>query len=108
MRDLLTHRDAMGTPSAVLSVSDSRYALMLAAGMGKTVPVPNDAKTVLFASTGPFWVQYGAAAVLPVTDDVSGARPNWPRQRADWTERHCWAGRPVRLHRLPDLLRVMP
>ncbi|TWA51885.1 hypothetical protein FBZ84_14113 [Azospirillum baldaniorum] len=75
MRDLLTHKDAMGTPSAVLSVSDSRYALVLAAGTGKMVSVPNDAKTVLFASTGPFWVQYGTAAILPVADDVSGVAP---------------------------------
>ncbi|NYZ17910.1 NAD/NADP transhydrogenase alpha subunit-like protein [Azospirillum sp. RWY-5-1] len=65
----------MGTPSDVLDPSTMRYAVTLNAGVPKTIAVPAGAQTVLFASTGPFWVRYGAPAALPVDDDTGGDAP---------------------------------
>ncbi|MDQ2105708.1 NAD/NADP transhydrogenase alpha subunit-like protein [Azospirillum isscasi] len=75
MRNFRIYGDAMGAPSDILDVSDSRHVIVLAAGVGKTVTVPAEAMAVLFNATGPFWVQYGGAAALPVADDGGGSAP---------------------------------
>ncbi|HYH18755.1 MAG TPA: NAD/NADP transhydrogenase alpha subunit-like protein [Azospirillum sp.] len=75
MRTFQTFDDAMGAPTDILSPSDTRYTVMLAAGVPKGIPVPAGAASVVFSATGPFWVQYGAAAALPAADDLSGSAP---------------------------------
>lgn len=75
MRSLETCEDARGADTAVLLPSDMRSAVVLAAGVPKAVPVPDGAGTVLFNATGPFWVQYGGGAVLPVADVPAGSAP---------------------------------
>lgn len=75
MRNYRVFSDANGTPTDVIEVSDSRYAVVLAAGVPKNITVPIGATAVAFNATGAFWVQYGAAAALPGVDDVGGGAP---------------------------------
>ena len=65
----------MGTPTVILAPSSCRYAVALTAGVNQTITVPAGANAVLFNSTAPFWLQYGAAATLPTANDVSGNAP---------------------------------
>lgn len=75
MNNFLPRFDAMGTPTAALNLSDARLAVVLTAGAPKVVAVPTGARTVLINATSPVWVQYGAAAVLPATDQLAGGAP---------------------------------
>lgn len=72
MKGLLLATDDMGRPLDVIAVSDSRHALVLAAGQGKTLPVPPSATMMLVNATANVWVQYDGLAALPTTDDISG------------------------------------
>lgn len=75
MRSFIIEPDAMGRPSSICIPPTSRMALRLSAGVSKTLLIPNNARIALFSATGPFWVQYGAAAVLPDTDVLTGSAP---------------------------------
>lgn len=75
MRNFQTFDDAMGKPTDIMSLSDSRFLVVLSAGVAKTVTVPPDAGNVVFSATAPFWAQYGAAAALPTKDRLDGTAP---------------------------------
>ncbi|SNS52583.1 MULTISPECIES: NAD/NADP transhydrogenase alpha subunit-like protein [unclassified Azospirillum] len=75
MQPFIIEADAMGRPSAVCAPPAFRMAVRLAAGVAKTVAVPAGARVALFSATGPFWVQYGAAAALPDADLLNGTAP---------------------------------
>lgn len=75
MQGFRTYKDDMGVPTTVLRPSACRWVVALTAGVGKTVTAPDGAVAVTFNATGPFWVQYGGAAVAPTTDDVGGNAP---------------------------------
>ncbi|HYD64569.1 NAD/NADP transhydrogenase alpha subunit-like protein [Azospirillum sp.] len=72
MKPFQTRFDAMGTPTVAANLSDSRHVVVLTAGTPKTVAVPAGARTVLINATGPVWVQYAAAAALPIADQLDG------------------------------------
>lgn len=76
MQSLQSFEDAMGRPSDVFAPAGDRRAVLLTRGVPKTVAVPPGAVSVLFNATGPFWVQYGAPAVLPAADDLGGSAPD--------------------------------
>ncbi|HYD63887.1 NAD/NADP transhydrogenase alpha subunit-like protein [Azospirillum sp.] len=75
MRVFRTFEDAMGAPTDIATPSDTRYAVVLAAGVPKSVAVPAGATSVIFNATAPFWVQYGAAAAVPAADNLGGGAP---------------------------------
>lgn len=75
MKNFRVYNDANGVPTDIMEASDSRHAIVLTAGIAKSIIVPGGATAVTFNATGPFWVQYGAAATLPVVDDISGDAP---------------------------------
>jgi hypothetical protein len=75
MKGFRTYQDDMGVPTAILQPSSSRHVVALTAGVGQTITVPDEAVSVLFNATGPFWVQYGGAAALPTGSDLSGNAP---------------------------------
>lgn len=60
MKSFITEPDAMGRPTAVCALPNSRMAVRLTAGAPKTLAVPSGARVALFSATGAFWVQYGA------------------------------------------------
>lgn len=75
MKSFQTLDDCMGRRTDVLNVSDTRHAVVLTAGVPKTVTVPVTAVRVLFAGTGNYWVAYDTAAALPTGDVLNGQAP---------------------------------
>lgn len=75
MRAFLLQEDAMGQTSAILGPSDSIHAVVLEQNIPKSVPVPANARTVIFNGTGPFWVRYDAIPVVPTQDVLDGSAP---------------------------------
>lgn len=72
MKGLLLATDDMGRSLDVIAVSDSRYALVLAPGQGKTLPVPAGATMMLVNATANVWIQYDGPAAVPMADDLGG------------------------------------
>ncbi len=75
MRSIVLQGDAMGTPMAVVNVSDHVCCLQLTAGQAKQLSVPAEAKLALFAATGPFWCRMGGSVTLPTGDITDGSAP---------------------------------
>ncbi|MBY6266514.1 NAD/NADP transhydrogenase alpha subunit-like protein (plasmid) [Azospirillum sp. 412522] len=65
----------MGRSTDIVEPSDHRCAVVLTAGVPKSIAVPAHASAVLFSASAPFWVQYDEAATLPTTDVLDGAAP---------------------------------
>jgi hypothetical protein len=76
MLSLEIQDDALGNRTEIISLSDCCYALTLTGGVGKTVVVPAQARTVLFSATGNFWLGLNGAPTLPTTDILDGSAPN--------------------------------
>lgn len=75
MKQFQSYADAMGHSTDIVEPSDHRYAVVLAAGVPKSIAVPAHASAVLFNASAPFWVQYNGAANLPTADALDGAAP---------------------------------
>lgn len=74
MRSLILLHDHLGFPTAAITPSDTVYAIVLTAGVAKSVTVPPAATTVLFAATGPFWAKMGGGdAAIPSEDVLDGS-----------------------------------
>lgn len=59
-------------PMYTLGISDKIANLVLAAGVSKTVAIPEDAISAIFTSTGDFWVDVrDTAAVVPIGDELT-------------------------------------
>lgn len=76
MRPFVTQDDALGNMTNVIPVSDNSIVLLLTPGVAKSVLVPTDARLVLFAATGNFWLQLDDAVSLPLDDIVDGSAPS--------------------------------
>lgn len=75
MHALITAEDAMGRRTDVLATSTMVLNVFLIAGAAKLIPVPPGARHVLFSATGNFWVRFGGAVALPVSDIIDGSGP---------------------------------
>lgn len=65
--------DAMGKPTAVIPSSDHILAVKLLAAVPRLIPVPDDARIVLFSAEIPFWLRMDGAATLPTGDILDGS-----------------------------------
>lgn len=67
--------DVMGKTTSVIPASNYSNALLLSAGVAKTVTVPADARVVLFSATGNFWLRVGGVPAVPTADILDGTAP---------------------------------
>ncbi|WP_154667568.1 NAD/NADP transhydrogenase alpha subunit-like protein [Niveispirillum irakense] len=75
MRSLCLAVDAMGVSLPVTNPADTIYAILLTAGVPKSIAVPTGARVALFSATGHFWLRLGGAAMVPNQDILDGSAP---------------------------------
>lgn len=82
MRSFTVEADSMGRQTQACSPASYRVAVLLTAGVAKSMAVPPTARLALFNASGPFWVQYDGAAAIPTTDLLGSAPELSPHSRA--------------------------
>ena len=78
MRKLKIELDGYhSSPTQAIRQSDYINAKFLAAGTAETETVPAEARIVLFSSTGDFYLNTRAVAVVPTNDITDGSAPEY-------------------------------